>query len=557
MKSGAWTATQRPLPGGSAARGPTRLDPDDLTAAAADFLCYDLFTPLGLAADEARTATPSPGGTSIRTVGTVRFGWPRGAVLARAVHTISLVLLDAWISPDPKRTKGVTAEWAQTEWTRLGLGDDALTARLDEVAGRLAGGRIDDLFRAAVENLAPKGWLARLPDANRITGELARVTQLVGCPLPAANAVPTPVQDAFRAAVGKWGRTYQADLTRLVTGLLDNPAFRLAGTEDALRALLGLVNREATRLGQIQGESTHRARAEYDVLMQLVYYQKGMPKPTATAFQSAVKEYPTARYRSIQFRHLLDLYGQVKTTLSQLLAELSGLRVKLETTRTRLTAEGPPPTSPTGPRDLLPAKCGSVGEAVQRFIAALTDDDLSRIEQRVQAAVEAESGGVYSACVGSPDGVDRLVGHFRYQTRDYLDRRLGAADFAGMFAHRYATSAEATAAVTAAYDAATPRLVGPGPWSRQQVVVVACPPGPAGEPLRQIAAHALPADEPIHTTDLPDELTVYREYPAVPLTTLPQLGPTWEAAYKAFQDATQCSPHTRFDVAKWSDVNSG
>ena len=84
--------------------------PDHMPATAADLLWYDLFTPLGLAADEARAATPKPARTTFRTAGTVRFGWPRGDVLARASHTVSLVLFDGWVRTNLARAGGRAAQ---------------------------------------------------------------------------------------------------------------------------------------------------------------------------------------------------------------------------------------------------------------------------------------------------------------------------------------------------------------------------------------------------------------------------------------------------------------
>ena len=60
----------------------------------------------------------------------------------------------------------------------------------------------------------------------------------------------------------------------------------------------------------------------------------------------------------------------------------------------------------------------------------------------------------------------------------------------------------------------------------------------------------VPPDATVQTTDLADEVTFYREFPAVPFTALPQLGTNWEAAYQTFQEAAQCTPHTRCDVVR-------
>ncbi len=532
-------------------------DLDNLTATAGNFLWYDLFTPLGLAADEARSTLPPSTGTIFRTVGSVRFGWPRGDVLSRASHTVALVLFDGWVSPDLKRAKGMVPEWAQQQWTRLGLDVDQLTAKLRETAERIARGRVEDFFGAATEPLIPKGWLSRLPDANQITAAVARVTQLVGHPVSGANAVPSPVQKAFLEVAAEWQKEFAAELTDLLPGLVDDPTFRLAGAEEAIRASLGLVERNTTQLTQQHVEAEACARSGYDELMQQVHYQKGMRKLTAAEFTTAIKTYPLARYQTIVHRQILDIYSQVKGTLSQLLTDLSGLRHKLEAIRTQLVTEGRPPSMPVGPRDLLPIGCESSKETAKRFISTLTDHDLLQIEHRVQAAIEAESGGVYQTCINSSAGVGGLLKHLQQETREYLDARLGEVDLAGMFASRFPTPSAATHAMTSAYQEATPRLVDPGPWSKKEIAVIACPPGASGDPLRDLAAHALPPDEPVQTTDLADEVAFYREYPAVPLTALPHLGTAWEASYKAFQDVAQCTPHSRCDVMKWTDVNSG
>ncbi|HEY2786992.1 MAG TPA: tubulin-like doman-containing protein, partial [Fimbriiglobus sp.] len=530
---------------------------DDLSTAAGKLLWYDLFTPLGLAADEARAKSPPPAGTIFRTVGTVRFGWPRGDVLARASHTVALVLFDGWVSPDLKRAKGIVPEWAQEQWTRLGLEIEQLTENLREVADRVSNGRIDDLFEAVAEPLVPKGWLARLPDANQITEAIARVAYLIGHPVSGATTATSPVQQAFQEAAAGWQKYFTTDLTTLLPGLVDDPKFRLAGSEEAIRAFLGLVERNTAKAAQQHAEAEKSARSGYDLLMQQVHYQKGMRKATAVEFTAAIKTYPPARYRTIVLRQILDVYSHVKGTLTQLLADLSGLRHKLEAVRTQLATEKLPAPPPVGPRELLPVGCESVKETVKRFIATLTDQDLLQIENRVQAAVEAETGGVYQTCLNSSAGAGGLIKHLQQQTREYLDGRLGEVDLAGMFAHRFPSPPAATHAMISAYQEATPRLVDPGPWSKKEIAVVACPPGAAGDSLRDVAAHSLPPDEPVQTTDLADEVAFYREYPAVPLTALPQLGTAWEAAYKVYPEATQFTPHTRFDVMKWIDVNSG
>ena len=84
-----------------------------------------------------------------------------------------------------------------------------------------------------------------------------------------------------------------------------------------------------------------------------------------------------------------------------------------------------------------------------------------------------------------------------------------------------------------------------------EVVVAASPDGP----VRELARGTIPvAGLPV--ADSADELTVYREYPAVPLSVLPHLGPAAAAAYATLPDANQCSLHARLDITQWTDVDA-
>jgi hypothetical protein len=55
---------------------------------------------------------------------------------------------------------------------------------------------------------------------------------------------------------------------------------------------------------------------------------------------------------------------------------------------------------------------------------------------------------------------------------------------------------------------------------------------------------------------LADEIVFFREYPRVPLSSLSQLGPAWQAAYHASSEILQASAHSRVDIDEWIDVDS-
>jgi hypothetical protein len=113
---------------------------------------------------------------------------------------------------------------------------------------------------------------------------------------------------------------------------------------------------------------------------------------------------------------------------------------------------------------------------------------------------------------------------------------------------------QAERAIVQAYQEAEPAWVGDGPWAAIEVAVVACP-GGAGEALRELARRAIPVMG-LPVVDSRDDLTVYREWPVVPLAALPILGPAAAAAYAALPETSQCTPHARLDVTAWLDVDA-
>jgi len=124
-----------------------------------------------------------------------------------------------------------------------------------------------------------------------------------------------------------------------------------------------------------------------------------------------------------------------------------------------------------------------------------------------------------------------------------------------MFAERCRTPQQAERAIEQAYQEAEPAWVGNGPWVGSEIAVLACPGGAFGEALRELARRAIPiAGLPV--TDSRDDLTIYREWPQVPLAALPHLGPAAAAAYDAIPEATACSAHARLDVTKWMDADT-
>jgi hypothetical protein len=335
--------------------------------------------------------------------------------------------------------------------------------------------------------------------------------------------------------------------------LVDAPDFRFAGTEEAIRQLLIGVNRTAERFHADITESEGLAISAYDRLAFLSFPQKGMKKTTAAELGEALQNYPTHWLKVMVARHALVAYANLQEVLTGRLADISSCRQKAHNAWKAMAADAERPVEASTAPELLPPGCVTAEDAAQKFIKVLNDEDLNEVERRVQEHYNGEYNGVYEACVNTAEGPESLGKIIYTVTRTYLNERLGDVDFEGMLVQRFGTKAAVSQAIMRAYYEAEPKLVSGGLWEQSQVTVLAHP-GPA---MEATIANALQPILPKQTVpaNIPDEIVLYREFPSVPLSALPQFGPGWATAYRTAPEILQLDPHVRVDVTQWLDID--
>ncbi|OWK35795.1 tubulin-like doman-containing protein [Fimbriiglobus ruber] len=550
LRTDAWN--RPPGPGGKAGDADVTRDP---TALSAEFLRLSTTSQVGrLADDQTRPPTPETSAGSVRVCGLTRYSWPRAEVVGRAARILAPVLLNHWVSTDPAHVRQVIPGWVANQWTRLGTAPDKITTRLSDAANQAAGGPIQELVARTTEILLPKGWLARLPDPDRVTAAVDQWQRIFGKQQGVVARPPTAVEEAVAATADDLTALARSEITALFHGLVETPAFRLAGTEEAARQMLAVLNKARVQLDKQAAALETGTATALEQILAYTNFQKGMKKVSATDFAAAVGQYPSGQHQLMLIRGVLRVYRELKELLTEILGDVSAYRQRAEACRRDLALESEFPAPGCGPGELLPARCPTTEDAAQVFIGSLTDDDLIALDTKVQERLERTFGGLYQACVNSIDGPLGLLREVRTAARAYLDARLGEADVAGMFAQHYGTADAAVAELRRAFDRAAPPLVGPGPWAQSAVTVFGSPTGAGGDPVRDLAARMLP--DAAATATVPDEVVIYREYSAVPLAAVPQLGPAWAAAYRVVPDAQQINPHARLDVTAWVDVDT-
>ncbi|MCZ2343504.1 MAG: tubulin-like doman-containing protein, partial [Bacteroidales bacterium] len=557
--SGVWSPSRSGAIGTASAlaspEAPPAADRDPCTLGA-DVIRLDLLTGVGRLIDEAMPARPSDSNLSnVRTLGVIRFGWPRGEVIARTQRVLAHSLVDHWVSPSPDHIRSMIPNWIGERWSAMGLDPGHLEAQFRQVIQNTAQCHVESTITAMTNPLLPKGWLNRLPEPDRVSVVVDQLRRLIGRPSSASSPQhQTEVESALAHFADRLADVAATDARQLFSELFELPDFRPAGTEEAIRQFLavldqtsGIFSKQAVTLELASGSA-------FDLLVGYAHFQRGMRKPSAAEFTDALRRYPETQYQAVIARAQVHVFQYVRSRLIDLLSNVETCRHRVEGLLPLLTAEATVGHHLATQRDLFLLECSSVSESTKRFLEVLNDDDLMALDRRVQVTLQERHGGLLPACMNATDGLADILTIIQETTRAYLDERLGEVDLAGMFWQRYGTPDAIGREMARAFEEAQPALIGPGPWTKNEIAVFVGPTGLGGDPIREVAVAVLPPT--ILAEETRDEVLLLREYPAVPLAALPQFGPVWAAAYRAAYEIQQTTAHTRVDITRWVDVDS-
>jgi len=400
--------------------------------------------------------------------------------------------------------------------------------------------------------MAPRGWLARLPEPGQVKLTIDRLVRLLGPPASVMKQAPTAVEQALNKTVHDTGAEFVAAIQALVPAMVNDSQFRLAGAEEMLRQFLTTTDRFIAHYLKIAIEFDGKAQSGFERVSQYAHFHQGVRKLTVAEFAEAIKQFPRARFTALISRATVAIYQTLRETLAARLADVKKARERLEEAarvpnQTVEVVDGLPGS---GNVQLLPPGCDSIGAAVLRFMGVITEADLVEIDQRIHKAITPSTGGVFQACLSSLTGPEDVVEAIYEETRAYLDMRLGRVDLGLMFAERFRTAGQAEQAISQTFQNAEPAWIGAGPWSAAEVTVAGCLCGPGGDRLHEMIQRAVPVPGLV-IADTPDDLLLYREWPTVPLNVLMQVGPPALAAYESYLDSPQGTVHSRLDVVRW------
>jgi hypothetical protein len=575
-------------------------------ARAGHVLFAELCTPLGRAADRLRPP-PAPGGGRgeplvYQTCGARRIISPRRHLLGQAARRVCRRLISRWAAKDARPLREAVKQWVAQRWAELRLNTEDLITRLQEACERKLGqapeARFADIL-APVMALAPgpRGKVDRggqPVDEDRLVAAVVeavgRAEQLLGVPeecqpLVARSAEDTPMPgtavEALRAAAGALAEECELKLAQMVVRLIEEPVFRLAGAEEAIRQLSATVEQALRHQEQLARELQERSAAVYARIQELLELRPAAGQPASSSWKRAfsrkpaaavaspvaelvelLRSYPKCRYQSLILQRISAFYVGLRGQLSDQLVEVDFCRARLSEL-SALMHDGPAAPAGQSPARatlplpaevatyLLPEGCPDLEEALGRVDQAVSDEDLAALDRRVQELIQKQFRALVHVCMATTHVLRGLAPQMRQEAEAFLGAKILGANVAEAYLARGQGGKEQALEeeLGDAFDAAVPGPdAGPGAG---QLAVLAAPPGPAGDQVRELARRAMPEVRLEAAPGAEDEIVLYRErYLPTPFDLVPFLTPAREA-YRQLLAQEHLTPHSRSDIKDW------
>jgi len=598
---------------------------------AGQFLYRDLVTPLGKTLDAVQAQTAADAGPTWHTFGIHRVVWPRKRLLERAAVQLGKRIVERWMSKDAKDQAARLTQWAQEQWEAQALRPEALITRnLQECEKKLKRPpeqMIQEALAPLQKVLAPPGSKDGTMDGTKngskdgskpgskdgskdgstsvnaapVVSAFAALDKLLGVPEECrdnnlTSPEPSLIERALKESGAAIGEHADQKLTELIVKLIEEPAFRLAGAEEALRQFSTVAEQSLRSQETLSKELSDRAAVLYSRIHTLIesphqpitqsntIWKLGFSRKTPTSnprlgtdLLDLIRLYAKTRFQSLVLAQVTRQYVGLRGHFSDQIREVGFCRTRLgelhgilgDKTAASLPAAGssgagssaaglsaaglsaagsPAAASPVAAsfeRLLLPTGCVKLDDAVQRLDSQLTGEDLLAFDKIVQALVRHQYRALLNVCMGPSNLVRTLAPQMLLEAIKFLAQHVDGEGVAELWLTANPDEYAVRDQLLAAFDAAAPNFDG----TRQldEVTVAVLPAGEKGELLRQQTEVALPAAR-VATSDRTDEIVFYREYAKLDLSDLEQFGPEAQRLYRQRCAVDPSSVHFREDL---------
>jgi serine/threonine protein kinase len=551
------------------------------------FLFCNLVTPLGHIADHCRRQAGrglNNAELSYHTFGSHRIAWPRRRLLEQAAGRLCSRLVQHWMSKDSNRVQEEIKQWAQEQWEDQGFRPEKLIARHQELCEmnlQQAPEKIfSEILGPLVEVLSPKGQKPKdLPlKIAPVVQAMDNLEKLLGIPdeCRPPSVEPSMLETALGTAAETIAEECDQKLAELVVRLFEEPLYRLAGAEEAVRQLTKCVQQSLESQEALLRELQERTVSVHQKLHALLESPRPQsptastprwrspftrrvapppPVPTSTAadFLDLLSSYAKCRYQSMMLMTINSLYVRLRGYLSDQMREIGFCRHRL-TELADLIKERSATSPSVRPEDqvLFPEGCANLGDYLRRLETDLSQDDILDFDEQVQKIVRRQFRALVHVCMASSHVIRTLAPTLLQEAESFLGPRLQGANVAELYLARYPDTDEGRSQLAndllSAYDEAAPELASPA--ADQEVCLITVPPGQAGDRFRALAQSLFPKAMLV-SSDCSDEILIFRGCLHLNLADLEQLGPVGQAAYRSGTAQDHAYLHSRSDIAEW------
>ncbi len=552
---------------------------------AGQYLYRDLFTPLGRTADLARvglsSSLPPARSLSVQTFGLFRLSWPRRALFLAVGRRLCQQLITRWMSKDSKPVREAVKMRLQEQWVQHELGADVFLDRLAQTCGRKMGQSPETALQAVLQPLldlcAPgtqqrsevRGQKSEMRGDRSLTSDLRPLTSeeiasalggfadLLGDPTDDGPPEPGPrlvdlLHEASDKLVQEWGQK----LSELTVHLIEEPDFRLAGAEEAVRQAVATIEQALQHHEPLLKDLTARAREAHGRLKLLATpphagaskSQRRPPDPADVL--ELLRRYAKWRYQSLVLEQMAAAFVTLRGQLADEMREINFCRVRLAELHRLLADPGDPEPArpPGGDRCIFPTGCPGMEDAVREFLAGIGPEALRELDVRVEAMLRQRFIALVNVCLSRANVLKDVEAALLEIAEAFAADHQSERNVAEMFLEQH-PDAQAEEEVANCFDKAAPAIR--RPRGTPEVCVLTAPPGPSGDHFRELVRQAAPGGELYAVpTDVStgDEIVLYRELTSLSLTDLEQLGPVGREAYARMTSAENYTPHSRTDI---------
>ena len=231
--------------------------------------------------------------------------------------------------------------------------------------------------------------------------------------------------------------------------------------------------------------------------------------------------------------------------MPEFLREVTVCRANLEKFARSLTADEPAGRTAAIDRPIYPGSSRNVGEAADRVVAGLPEEDAAKFDAAIQVQVKAKCRAVVTVCVKLAEEATRFKVLLVDGAKAFLEPCLaGLGSAEAFFTHRD-QPALVRAELVKAYEEALPPAGTGG-----VVSVVGAPDTMDGERFVNMVMAAQPGAK-LATAKTADELVIVRAADVQP-EALPQYAGAGRASFEHFLALEKLNCHNRYDI-EWTE----